>query len=389
MSGARPPVLRSPVSGRPLAPDTPHSLGDGAGERWPVIDAIAYLRTGRVALVADALARLDAGDRDGALALLLADQDDWWTGPPADPASVAALVRDASSLTFREAMGHLGFGRVGDYFAHRWSDPTYLGGLALLEAHWAAPDSAFELCCGAGHYLRELARRGVACTGADVVFAKLWLARHWIVGDGATLLCFDAASPWPTDARADLVFCHDAFYFLEPKPAIAARLRDRVAPGGTLALAHVHNRDCANHSSGAAASADQLARLFPAAIVYDDAELTRALVERRAPVDRPWSELAGVEAFSLMEGSRAAVRPLTGGLAMPRQGASLTRNPLYGADDRVAWPSDRYRDEYAPRATYPARTRVPSRATHDVTTHDAATDAMARSRELLDLPERW
>ena len=388
MNGAHPPALRSPVSGCPLEPDTPYSLHDGAGERWPVIDSIPYLRTGRASLVANALARLDAGDSDAALALLLADQDDWWTGPPADPASLAALVRDASRLSFRDAMGHLDFGRVGDYFAHRWSDPTYLGGLALLEAHWAAPRSAFELCCGAGHYLRELTRRGVACTGADVVFAKLWLARHWIVGDGVDLVCFDAASPWPLDARADLVFCHDAFYFLEPKPVIAARLRERVAPGGTLALAHIHNRDIANHSSGAAASAEELARLFPAAIIYDDAELTRALVEGRAPVDGPWSALAGVEAFSLVEGQEAgrhvAARAPTAGLAMPPDGASLRRNPLYAADDRVAWPSDRYRDEYALRATYPARTRAPARAVHS-----AATGDMARSRELVDLPERW
>ena len=385
MSGApvRSLTYRSPISGRSLAPDTPHSLSDGAGERWPIVDAIPYLRTGRAALAADVLARLDAGDRAGALAPLLADQDDWWTGPAADPARLALLVRDAETLSFRAAMEHLGFGRVGDYFAHRWSDPTYLGGLALLEAHWASPGSAFELCCGAGHYLRELVRRGLAATGADVVFAKLWLARHWIVGGDAELVCFDAASPWPLDIQADLVFCHDAFYFLQPKPAIAARLRGAVVPGGTLALAHVHNRDCANLSSGAAATAGELARLFPEATVYDDAELTRALVEGRVPADRSWSELAGVEAFSLVEGTVMA-RPLTGGLAMPREGASLTRNPLYGAEDRVAWPSQRYRDEYASRATYPSRTEAPAHATHT-----AATSAMARSRELVDLPERW
>ena len=349
------------------------------------MDAIPFLRTGRGPLVADVLARLDAGDHGGALSLLLADQDDWWTGPPADPVRLAALVRDAPDLSFRAAMEHLGFGRVGDYFAHRWSDPTYLGGLALLEAHWAAPASAFELCCGAGHYLRELTRRGVACTGADVVFAKLWLARHWVVGTGARLVCFDAASPWPLDTPADLVFCHDAFYFLEPKPVIAARLRATVTPGGTLALAHIHNRDFANYSSGAAATVDDLAGLFPQATVYDDAELTRALVEARAPVDQPWSGLTGVEAFSLVEGHPAA-RVLADGLAMPREGASLTRNPLYGTDERIGWPSQRYRDEYAPRATYPMRTRAPARAMH---TAAGAIGAMARSRELVDLPERW
>ncbi len=53
--------------------------------------------------------------------------------------------------------------------------------------------------------------RGVACTGADVVFAKLWLARHWVCGPDVALVCCDAASPWPiADRRFDLVLCHDA-----------------------------------------------------------------------------------------------------------------------------------------------------------------------------------
>ena len=82
------------------------------GERWPVIDGIAYLRTGREALVADVLKFLDDGREIEALVALLADQDDWWTGAPADPAHIFDLVskRDATSL--RDAMESLGFGRV-------------------------------------------------------------------------------------------------------------------------------------------------------------------------------------------------------------------------------------------------------------------------------------
>ena len=149
--------LRSPISGRPLVSDTPHSLVDGAGGRWPLVDGIAYLRTGRAALVTETLALLDAGRMPDALALLLAEQDDWWTGPPAEPAKLAGLIAERDRLGFRDAMDRLGFGRVGDYLAHRWSDPTYLAGLALMEAHWREPDSVFELACGTGAYLRELA----------------------------------------------------------------------------------------------------------------------------------------------------------------------------------------------------------------------------------------
>ena len=370
-------TLRSPITGRPLHADTPHSLSDGTAERWPVIDAIPYLRISRGALVAQALVQLDAGDRDAALVTLLADQDDWWPGPAADSERLAALVRDADALTFRAAMDHLGFGRVGDYFAHRWSDPTFLAGLALMEAHWTAPLTAFELACGAGHYLRELARCGARCTGADVVFAKLWLARHWIVGPQAELLCFDAAAIWPIgDRRFDLVACHDALYFLEPKAEIVAKLR--AMSGGVLAVAHVHNRECENFSSGAAVTAAELAALFPDALSYHDDELTRALVAGEAPRSLPLAELRGVEAFSLVEGFRGRPAPPTGGLAVPPVGARLIRNPLYGDDGAIRWPSERYRQEYAGRATYPARAGA-----------GAPVPAMTRSRELVDLPERW
>ncbi|WP_376099777.1 methyltransferase domain-containing protein [Roseomonas sp. CCTCC AB2023176] len=365
--------------------DTAHSLTDESGRRWPVIDGIAFCRASRPALAAEALARLDSGDGDGALTLLLADQDDWWRGPAADPKAVRDLMRNRHRLTLREAMAHLSWGPVADYFAHRWSDPTFLAGLALMETHWTAPRSAFELACGIGHYLRALSQRGVATTGADVVFAKLWVARHWVAPE-AELICLDASvQPWPLDPsrRFDLAACHDAFYFLEPKAEILATLR-RLADGGWLAVGHVHNRDWPNLSAGSAITASELSALFPDGIVYDDAELTRAAVERRVPRSAPAAALTGAEAFSVVAGPGASpARAVTGALAMPPQGTPLRRNPLYDGD-RIAWPSDRYAREYGPRATYPARPTAPERATADATTAD-----WALRRELLDLPERW
>lgn len=385
-----PAALLSPTSGRPLRHDTPHSLAVGA-ERWPVVDAIPFLRTGRERLAEQALERLDAGDRASALVLLLADQDDWWTGPPADASRIRTLVGEADRLTLRDAMDHLGFGRVGDYFAHRWSDPTFMAGLALVEAHWNAPRSAFELGCGIGHNLRELARRGVEVSGGDVVFAKLWLARHWVLGPPARLVCFDAAAPWPVSGfGADLVLCHDALYFLEPKPAILARLRDVAGEGGWLAVAHVHNRESPGFSAGAAMLAEEVDALFPDAIVYDDAELTRALVEARAPEPKPASALREVDAFSIAAGPglRREPAPLRRGLALPVDGASLRRNPLYApAPDgafEIAWPSARYAEEYGPRVTYPSRSHCPEWASSG-----PAVEILARRRELVDLPERW
>ena len=161
-----------------------------------MVDGIAFLRADRRALANAALACLDAGDREAALVLLLGDQDGWARTPPPSEAARLEVVRHSAELSFREAMELLAFGPVGTYFAHRWSDPTFLSGLALAQSYWGAPRSVLELACGAGHYLRAFAGRAAEVIGGDLVFAKLWLARHWIAPE-ATLVCFDAAEPWP------------------------------------------------------------------------------------------------------------------------------------------------------------------------------------------------
>ena len=391
------PPLLSPLTRAVLQPDGPNLLRDADGRQWPVIDGIPYLRVGRDALVAEAVAHLRAGDHQGALVLLLSDQDDWWTGPKADPGALRELVRARDRVGLRDAMKALSFGRVGDYFAHRWSDPTFLAGLALIQAHWRPTRTAFELACGIGHYGRDLARRGIAVTGADVVFAKLWLARHWVVPAETRLICFDAAAPWPVaEERFDLVFCHDAFYFLEPKAEIMASLRALAGSGGRVAVGHVHNSATHNLSSGHAVSAPDIARLFPDATVYDDAELTKALVECRRPRSAPPAELAGVEAFSIEDaslGTPAAV--LSGGLTMPLADAALRLNPLFKPRDDVLaieWPSPRYQTEYEPRTTLPHTLTSAESESLDavVAGRDASGfEEAVRRRILVDLPERW
>lgn len=375
---------RSPVTGRHLTPDTDWSLSDDLGDRWPVIDGIAYLRTGRDELVRQVVAHLDRQERDEALVLLLCDQDDWWAGLPCNPERVRTLVRDRDNRSFREAMDDLGFDRTGVYFAHRWSDPTFLAGLALLEAHWNQPATAFELACGAGHYLRELSRHGVRATGADVSFAKLWLARHWVAGADVELLCFDAAAPWPVVDRFDLVLCQDAFTYLEPKTAILSAMR-ALAGCGWLAVSHVHNLDWPGLSSGDAVTAACVERLFPNGVIYDDAELTHALADARTPLPAEARDLTGAKAFSVACGPNLVrpPRPIGGVLALPPKGAELRRNPLY-QNGRIAWPSERYAAEYGPRATFPERSTAPERAVFDPSLTEAS-----RRRELVDLPERW
>ncbi|PAX08643.1 class I SAM-dependent methyltransferase [Sphingomonas lenta] len=362
--------LRSPTSGQPLRADTPHSLADGWGGRWPVVDGIPFLRVEQEGLVAVALDHLDRGDPDEALVALLTNQDDWWTGPATNLDELRRLVRERDTLSLREAMALLRLGPVADYFAYRWSDPTYLAGLALLEAHWNEPRTAFELACGIGHYLREFTRRGVKCLGADVVFAKCWLAKHWVAPD-ADYIVFDAAATWPIgDAKFDLVQCHDAFYFMPRQEFVLERLRAAVAPTGLLAVSHIHNSRYEGGAKGPARPADEWAALFSHARVYNERALLAALVRADSPAPAGWADDPAVEAWSLVEGGGPA-RVVEGGIAVPPADAELRTNPLLGPDG-PRWPSDRYRDEYADGCAW---------------TDDEGDPA--RTRRLVDLPERW
>ncbi|KQT76923.1 methyltransferase domain-containing protein [Methylobacterium sp. Leaf466] len=389
--------LLSPETGHPLRSDTPHSLRDAVtGDRWPSVDGIPYLRTGRDDLVALTLKLLDAGEIGLALEGLLADQDDWWTGPAADPIDLHALVRDRETMSLRDAVRHLGWGRVGDYFLHRWTDPTYLAGLTLLEAHWNDPSCIFEFACGIGHYLREFQSRGAKVAGGDVVFAKLWVARHWLLDAKAQLLCFDAGSPhWPiAGSPVDLVVCNDAFYFLDDKAAVLDNLRRNAGDDGWLALSHIHNAARPGFSAGKAVSAAEIDELFPDGLVYDDDELTRALVAGRAPAPRAPSEMTGVEAFSVVAGPgmRPAPRTVVDGITLPREGTQLRLNPLYRPDGSgrygIAWPSERYEAEYAARATYPPTSAGPE-VLDWVGGETTPAAERVRRREFVDLPERW
>ena len=125
-------------------------------------------------------------------------------------------------------------------------------------------------------------------------------------------------------------------------------------------------------------TAAELGALFPDAVAYDDAELTRALVAARAPQPRPLGELRRSEAFALASGGEP--RELDGGYAVPPGGAALRTNPLYDAGT-LRFPSERYAAEYGPLATYPATFSEPADGT--------ARAAAIRCRALVDLPERW
>ena len=332
----------------------------------PVVDGIPYARAGREELTARVAGLLAEGREDEARVALLADADDWWDAAPPSPAQLARVVEAA---TLREAMDLLGLGRVGDYFAHRWSDPTYLSGLALLQQHWPADRPVVEIACGIGHFLRELSARG--CTGlvgVDVVWAKLWLAQRFVCPE-ARYVCADVtALPALGVAAPAYVLCHDALYFVRDKPAAAEAMRRLAGEGGTVVVGHAHVTD----PHGAPLPAGEWTALLGTDLAYDDDELTTALLERRAPRPAAVADLERSEAIALVAGDPLAPAPVDLGEPV----GPLRLNPLY-VDGRLTWPSERYAQEYGPRSTYLPETAEPLPA-------DAA-----RRRVLVDLPERW
>ena len=349
-----------------------------AGAQVPVVDGIPYLRSGREELTARVQALLADGDVAGARVALLADADDWWGEDPPPPAQLARVV-DAGTL--REAMDLLGMGRVGDYFAHRWSDPTYLARLALLQQHWPGDRPVVEVACGTGHFLRELSRRGLRdLLGIDVVWAKLWLAQRFVC-PAASYVCADVAVDLDLDVGLDIgldsdavqpayVLCHDALYFLSKGRAVRA-MRSLAGEGGTVVVGHTHVAD--RLSSGEPLRAQEYADLLGTDLLYDDDELTGALLAGRPPVPAPAADLEASEAVALVAGDPCAPAPHDLGEPL----GPLVPNPLY-ADGRLRWPSERYAQEYGPRSTY-----LPE-AWPEPLPPDAA-----RRRLLVDLPERW
>ncbi|PRY50989.1 methyltransferase family protein [Geodermatophilus tzadiensis] len=333
----------------------------------PVVDGIPFARAGRDDLRAEVTGLLAAGETDRARVLLFADADDWWTEPPPPPDQ---LARVPAARTLREAMALLGMGRVADYFAHRWSDPTHLAGLALLQAHWPGGRPVVDVACGTGAHLRELSRRGAGdLLGVDVVWAKLWLARRFVC-PGARYVCADlTAAPDLAVGTPAYVMCHDAFYFLRDKPAAAAAMRALAGDGGTVVVGHAHVAD----PHGQPLTPEGYAEVLGTGLLYDDDELTRSLLEGRPPRPSAPADLHASEAVALVAGDPLGPAPADLGEPLP----PLSPNPLY-RDGVLTWPSERYAAEYGPRSAYlPARWPDPLPA-------DAA-----RRRLLVDLPEAW
>ena len=85
---------------------------------------------------------------------------------------------------------------------------------------------------------------------------------------------------------------------LPRKNHVAAELKRTT--NGAILIGHAHNSETENFSSGAAVSIAEYAAIFENATLYDDAELTKALIENRTPKQETVEELKTTEAIAVI-----------------------------------------------------------------------------------------
>lgn len=95
---------------------------------------------------------------------------------------------------------------------------------------------ALELACGRGRGVLWLANRGLSVWGVDVSPVAIDLARDLVakseVADRCRLDVFDLENGLPEGPPVDLLLCH---CFRDPR--LDRAMMERLAPGGTLAVA--------------------------------------------------------------------------------------------------------------------------------------------------------
>ena len=361
----------SPHSGRALSQKSDCLYTDGTYE-YPEVDGILYLRDND-ALREQVVAAIHDDDIARARTLLLRDQDRF---SPTEPPAAEALPQlwEDPSLTLRDAMNVLNYGPVADYFAHRWSTSTFMSGLALLESCVKAGEPVIEVACGIGHFLRHLERHSVWCVGIDIVYSKLWLARHYMQVE-CPLYCGNIeASPVVQHESRSSVFCHDAFYFFEKQRVALDHMRG-IANGGCIAVGHVHTTAVDHNIAGYPKSvAEYAAMASDNAVFADDAQLMRDWLSYGNATFEPADTLGECEAIGWIEGDYNSPRQ-----PLDKHTDQLKRNPLLDDDGEVRYPSPKFELEYGPDADY---------LTTDLG-DQASDEERYRHRQSLDLPRRW
>jgi uncharacterized protein YbaR (Trm112 family)/ubiquinone/menaquinone biosynthesis C-methylase UbiE len=359
---------------------------------YPVVDGVPVL--------------MSAYAGDTAFQQLLADDPESarFTALELDGERQAAFMRflaRGDAGTYRDCIEIFSPGEEGQYFVHRFANPTYLVGQAVLRAIGSDrrlfTRRAIDLAGGSGHLTRALCQiaGGAEVLLAETNFWKLWIARR-IVAPEVIPVCCDAESPLPFKRGAfSLALCSDAFHYIWSKRQLACEMTRMVGDDGVIVVNHAHNALTPNYSAGLPLAprwwrnllADYGARVFKESAALD------SVIERRAiDLSRDYSdeELACEEALFLI-----ATRTEEIFRRYEYPGAQFDSgvwrvNPLYeiersgnGAVLRLQFPSPSYEDEYKACKRYlPERLELTAEAVENL-------EAGKLDGELRELADRY
>ena len=180
-------------------------------------------------------------------------------------------------------------GSEGPYFVHRFANPTYLVGQALLRAlgsdRRCFARRAIDVGGGSGHLARALCQiaEGAEVWLAEPNFWKLWLARRFVAPQ-CVPICFDAEAPLPFKRGSfSLALCSDAFHYIWSKRMLAGELMRLLGDDGVIVVNHVHNALQENHSVGLPLAPQWWRKLFTeqGVRVFKESEVLDSLIEHR------------------------------------------------------------------------------------------------------------
>ncbi len=386
---------------RRLGDDIAHGVLRCPCASYPVVDGIPVLLAGYGG--DGEFQRMLASEPEQALHAMLDLDDD-------RRESFRRLLARGDQITYREWVGFFSPGPEGPYFIHRFANPTYLVGQAILRAV-GSDDRIFsrwaiDLCGGAGHLARTLCQfsGGAGVVLTETNFWKLWLARR-IVAPQCVPVCCDAEAPLPFKRGAfSLAFCSDAFHYVWSKRLFACEMMRLVGDDGAIVLNHIHNALRENFSAGLPLAPEWWRNLFAenGARIFKESEALDRILERgEIDLTRNYSnaELNDEQALFLISARPEGLfRKYEIGGAGPTARATHL-NPLYvsqreGGYDilQLQFPSRQYETEFEACKRYlPERVELLAGALKKIEAGqlDGAWRELAEHYVLLDLPDGY
>ena len=368
---------------------------------FPVVDGIPVMHLD--AASSAARTQIEAGNTEAARLTMVGVSN-------ADRQAAFMALAANPEATYKQIVDALGPDLEGGYFLYRFSDPTFVVAEAVVNAVagtvLGGRGRALDVCGGSGHITRVLAKHAESTVLADLFYAKLWLARRFMVPAVAAVCC-DGNVPFPFARGAfDLAMCSDAFMYIWEKRAFVGEMTRAVAgrPHGTVFINHTHNQLTWTPSHGQPLTAAGYrtlfegtpARVFGESALFGDVVVGASIDLGRTPTD---DELAGEQALTLVASPVDAVYGTHALQAPSSSGGDWRISPLYeltvdGDEVRgtLRFPDADYEYEYGTCRAYLPNDVTVARADLDALNRGDSVPAVAdlvRRHVIVELPKKY